>query len=391
VGGAAKFLAAVRPNFGGGDEMQNSKWMARAVCLLAVLVGAALPATALCCTTFLIARADRPIVGKSYDYDTGEGAVLYNPRGLAKQSLPGIPGTTPARWVSSYASLTVNQFGREFPVSGMNEHGLVIEIMWLSQSRYGAPDARPMVNELQWIQYQLDTRKSVAEVVAHADELAVLSVYAKVHYLACDATPQCAAFEFLDGKLVVTEPGDMVANVLTNNTYADSAAFLRKHKGFGGKRPLPKGDQSLARFVRAAAKVQEATKDTADPVGLAFGILENVAMGDYTKWNLVYDLTARRLHYRSRAQWDTKTVDLRLLDSPCSAPPLALNLAAPERGDVTKKLGPWIVEANRDLVHKSLVHIKDKLPPNAADMIAMFPESFQCQSPVPPTAGAEGK
>lgn len=47
------------------------------------------------------------------------------------------------------------QYGRNFPTGGMNEAGLVIELMWLDGSRYPVPDARPAVDNLQWIQYNL--------------------------------------------------------------------------------------------------------------------------------------------------------------------------------------------------------------------------------------------
>jgi len=60
----------------------------------------------------------------------------------------------PAKWVSAYGSVTFNQFGRELPLGRMNEAGLVIEIMWLTQTEYPHSDRRPALRELQWAQYQ---------------------------------------------------------------------------------------------------------------------------------------------------------------------------------------------------------------------------------------------
>jgi choloylglycine hydrolase len=53
----------------------------------------------------------------------------------------------------------------------MNEAGLVVEIMWLKESEYPPPDEHPTVNELQWVQYQLDNFATVTEVAANAERL----------------------------------------------------------------------------------------------------------------------------------------------------------------------------------------------------------------------------
>ena len=73
------------------------------------------------CTTFMLERGGDRVVGKSYDWHMGQGLVLVNKRGVAKQSLPAKPGDRPAQWLSRHASVTFNQYGREFPAGGMND------------------------------------------------------------------------------------------------------------------------------------------------------------------------------------------------------------------------------------------------------------------------------
>src|SRR5215468_3296311 len=78
-----------------------------------VLVGgAALARPAAACTTFLLERGGQRVMGKSYDWHMGQGLVIVNKRGVAKQSLPAKPGDRPARWISRHASVTFNQYGR---------------------------------------------------------------------------------------------------------------------------------------------------------------------------------------------------------------------------------------------------------------------------------------
>ena len=140
------------------------------------------------CTTFMMSKDGPVIVAKSYDWEHDDGIVHRNPAGLQKRGLLLSPDDRPLEWVSRHASLTFNQYGREMPNGGMNDAGLVVEIMWLSGAGWPSPDARPALNELQWIQYQLDMYTSTAEVVAAADQIRVAPIHGEVHYMVCDAT-----------------------------------------------------------------------------------------------------------------------------------------------------------------------------------------------------------
>ena len=81
--------------------------------------------------------------------------------GPPHEALP--PQEKPASWVSRYGSVTFNQYGREFPNGGMNEAGLVVELMWLDDTTYPATDGRPALDCLEWIQYQLDTAATLSD------------------------------------------------------------------------------------------------------------------------------------------------------------------------------------------------------------------------------------
>src|SRR6185295_11423871 len=98
----------------------------------------------------------------------------------------------PAHWTSKYGSVTFNQVGRELPYGGINEKGLDVEQLWLRSAQFPTPDSRPTVNELQWIQYQLDNASSVREVLASLRKINVVSRIAPIHYLVCDSTGECA-------------------------------------------------------------------------------------------------------------------------------------------------------------------------------------------------------
>ena len=165
-----------------------------------VLLSFSVPADA--CTTFWLSYQGQSYVGKNYDWDLVDGLVLINKKGMNKKALNFNAGNRAVEWRSKYASLTFNQYGREMPNGGMNSAGLVVEVMWFNKTLYPKVDERPSINELQWIQYQLDNYSTTAEVVTNAHKIRVAPIYAKVHYLVCDSGSSCAALEYVNHKLV---------------------------------------------------------------------------------------------------------------------------------------------------------------------------------------------
>ena len=212
--------------------------------------------------------------------------MIVNKRDVTKTA---ILDERPATWTSKYGSVTFNQYGREFPCGGINEAGLVVEVMWLEAAEYPAPDSRFGLTNLQWIQYQLDNHSTVEEVLASDAKFRIrFDGVSKVHYLVCDAAGECASIEFLAGKLVSHTADTPPVKVLTNSTYASSLEFLKQHQGFGGVLPIGHSQDSLDRFVRAADMLARFdAHDAESAIEYGFTILAEVAQGDWTKWSIV--------------------------------------------------------------------------------------------------------
>lgn len=331
------------------------------------------------CSTFCLDSGAGPVFGKNYDWDVPDGLVIVNKRGVEKR---GLTEDNPARWTSVYGSVTFNQYGREMPCGGMNEAGLVIELMWLDETEYPLPDARPSLQNLQWIQYHLDLSVTVADVIAGEGDIRIVrDEQARVHFLVADSSGACAAVEFVGGEMMVHTGDTMPAAVLTNDTYERSASFLATHEGFGGTAPVPLSRYSLDRFVRAAAAVSEYEPDAgSDTAEYAFGILGSVAQGEATQWSIVYDLRARRIGFRTWANPAVRTVDFGLLDFDCVSPVLVLDIDAGVSGDVTGEFEPYTTAANRRLVESAFRKTRFLAGASASvvDHIASFPDTTPC-------------
>jgi len=261
----------------------------RALLALA-LVFAATAADA--CTTF----CTRGLFGRNYDFEIGDGIVVVNKRGMSKESNT----SAPAKWTSRFGSVTFNQFGRDNATGGMNEKGLVVELMWLNETRYPAADARPELGTLEWVQYQLDTAATVADVIASGTKVRITERGAPLHYLVADANGDVAAIEFLDGAMVVHRGRQLPVAALANDPYDSSLAAMRRGAG--------------DRFARAAHALDGVTT-----VAGAFKVLDGVAQPT-TRWSIVYDIRNRAVSWRTSVNREPRSIRYASLDFTCATP-----------------------------------------------------------------------
>ncbi len=346
----------------------------RTLTLIAVTLALASPDAAACTTFLQTVAGQAPLVAKSYDWHDGGAMVVANKRGVDKVAL-ALGGGEPHAWRSRYASLTFNQFGREQPNGGMNEAGLVVEIMWLADSEPASPDARPTISELQWIQHALDRFGSVSELVASANQVRIAPIYAAVHYLACDATGACAAVELVDGAQIVTSDPGVCA--LTNHTLAAS----RRHVEAAGESADRGGVGSLSRFARVASRASTplGPGEPGAVVAATFATLDAVKQaGGYSKWQIVYDTGSLTAHFRTHGSSAIKSVAVTDFGTSCAAPVRILDIDHPTAGPADAAFVLYSSDANRRRVTSALGRLRVPLPGLVAGALSGYPESTTC-------------
>lgn len=327
------------------------------------------------CTTFCL-NGGEVLFGKNYDWMIGDGLVFVNQRGVEKSAFVS-GGETPARWVSKYGSVTFNQYGRNNPSGGMNEAGLVIELMWLDETEYPKPDSRPVVDVLEWIQYQLDISANVGEVVKNTEKVRIASTV-KIHYLVNDKAGNSATIEFLGGKTVAHTGEKLAVAALTNDTYEKSLNYS-KATSFD----KAKTESSFDRFTRAAQKTREFARKPRteqEAVDYAFEILSNVAQKSSTQWSIVYDQKHARIYFRSMQSANIKSINARSFDYSCGGAVRIFNVNSKESGDVSGKFADYTSKANRELIEAAFngTDFLKGVPAASRDELAKFPENFTC-------------
>ena len=290
------------------------------------------------------------VFGRNYDWITGAGMVCTNLRGLQKTSMKTSDGIT-ISWVSVYGSITFNQYGKEFPTGGMNEKGLVVELMWLDDTKYPEPDKLPAIGVLQWIQYQLDCCATIDEIIATDSKLRITSKDgAPLHYLVADANGNVATIEFLNGKIVVHKGNDLPFPVLTNNTYEQS---VKKTNGSNDKYY---SDNSIARFANACSMVKQfQSADINEPiVDYGFRILDKVAQPNWTKWSIIYDITNKKIYFKTADYSDVKNLSFSFFDLSCTSTAKAFNMNQQGKDDVDSKFKTFAIDEAKPILETAI-------------------------------------
>jgi choloylglycine hydrolase len=346
-----------------------------------------------CCTAFSLGDDDELYAAKNFDWSTGDGLICTNKRGLTKTAL-GTPEDNPATWQSEYGSISFTHWGYEFPTGGINEAGLVVELLAELSGRTEAPqpDDRPFINPLEWVQYQLDTAATVDEVIASDSVLriiagdSVLRVPLRAskramagHYFVSDRQGNSACIELLDGKMAAYTGDRMPVKAITNHLYKKSLRFLSLFQGFCGFLPVNySGEASLSRFVQAADMLRKYDNETtASAHAYAFDVLNETAQSS-TRWSIVYDISNLHVDFITDNNTENRSFDMSSFDFSCKTPALVLDVNASLEGDIFGIFQEYTTEINKQLIEKTWPEFFPSISLELIDSIARYPESFVC-------------
>lgn len=327
-----------------------------AFCLAALLMVSVAPPAQACTRVVYIGEDNTVITGRSMDWaeDMQTNLWLF-PRGIVRD---GAAGPNSPVWVSKYGSVIAA--GYDIGSSdGMNEKGLVANLLYLAESNYGKPNGKPALSISLWAQYVLDNFATVDEAVAYlkSDPFRVISPAlpngkpASLHLSISDASGDSAIFEFIDGKLVIHHGRQY--QVMTNSPNFDQQLALDSYwQQIGGLTFLPGTNRAADRFARASFLIKAiptaADKNyiTAVPnqkyeyqaVASTLGVVRSVGVPlgittpnqpniSSTLWRTVSDQKNKIYYFDSATTPNTFWVELRDLDFSPGAPVKKLTVA----------------------------------------------------------------
>lgn len=255
------------------------------------------------CSVFQIVDGEVVVIGYNFDWFKPINVHAFiNPHGADKVAL-AVGSDKPAKWTSKYGSVTFSGFGREFPFCGMNEAGLVVVQAWLGSTTYSELDERPSLSELQWIQYQLDTAGSVADVIASDTQIRI-SKYslAPLHFFVSDRSGETAIIEFIDGRMSVSSGKRMPVKVMVNTPYQQCLLDLER------------GEET--RFIEGAAMTKLWRPGSQSPESYAIATLEQLRR-EGTRWSVVFNPESGKILYQTSGAAKYDKIDASELSYAC--------------------------------------------------------------------------
>lgn len=286
------------------------------------------------------------ITVRSMDWFNDIGTNLWAfPRGIKRD---GAAGPKSIQWTSKYGSVVAAGFDAA-TTDGMNEKGLVANLLYLAESEYVKPinnDPRKPLSISVWTQYVLDNFATVTEAVEALRKEPFYVIPAMtpdgkpgtVHLAISDATGDSAIFEYVGGKLVIHHSRDY--QVMTNSpVYEQQLALNDYWKQIGGTTMLPGTNRAADRFVRASFYINAIpkTSDSNEAVAAAFSVIRNVSVPlgittpnqpniSSTLWRTVSDQKNKRYFFESTRSPNVFWVNLTDLNFAEGSPTKKLTL-----------------------------------------------------------------
>jgi len=344
-----------------------------ALALSAVMIAAPVADTATACTRTLFVGTDNTVItGRNMDWEEDMSSNLWVfPAGMKRD---GAAGAKSIQWTSKYGSVITSSY-EAGTGDGMNEKGLVANLLYLAESDYGKPDeTRPYLSIAAWGQYVLDNYANVDEAVEalKKEPFNILApslpngAQAVLHLAISDASGDSAIFEFVKGKLIIHHGKDYT--VMTNSPVYDQQLALNAYwKDIGGAVFLPGTSRAADRFVRASfylsaipkqsdphfiksvpqqsfayqavAEVMSVQRAVSVPLGVTTADHPNIAS---TLWRTVSDQKNLVYYFDSATRPNTFWVSLAKLDLKAGAPVKKLTIQNGEifSGEVATQFKP---------------------------------------------------
>ena len=314
--------------------------------------------TQACTRVVYLGKNGMVVTGRTMDWKEDLKSNIYVfPRGIERA---GADKGNTIHWKSKYGSVITA--GYDIGTSdGMNEKGLVANLLYLAESDYYRPnDTRPVMGISIWTQYVLDNFATVREAV---DELKKESfridapdlpngAASTLHLAITDETGNTAVLEYIDGNLEIHEGKQY--QVMTNSPkYELQLAINDYWKEVGGLNMLPGTNRSSDRFVRASFYIN-AIPQTADAkiaVPSVLSVMRNVSVPfgittpdkphiSSTRWRSVSDQKNKVYYFESTLTPNLFWLDLKKIDFSPNAGIKKLSLTNGEiyAGDAIKDL-----------------------------------------------------
>ena len=301
--------------------------------------------TQACTRVVYLGKNGMVVTGRTMDWKEDLKSNIYVfPRGIERA---GADKGNTIHWKSKYGSVITA--GYDIGTSdGMNEKGLVANLLYLTESDYYRPnDTRPVMGISIWTQYVLDNFATVDEAVKELSKETFRidapdmpnGAKSTLHLAISDASGNSAIFEYIKGKLIIHEGKEY--QVMTNSPSYEQQITLNNYwQQIGGLVMLPGTNRAADRFVRASfyINVIPQTDNQREAVAGVFSVIRNVSVPlgistptqpniSSTRWRTVADQKNKVYFFESTMTPNVSWINMKDLHFSEGASVKKLNLA----------------------------------------------------------------
>lgn len=312
------------------------------------------------CSIMALPFDQQNLVAHSYDipaaFPVRDAYLVVHPRGIMRCA-ECVSRGEPLRWTAKYGSVTIHLPCGEYPMPtpavpyGVNEKGVTAALLWLKGATFSKETIKPILTVNRWAQYFLDEAESVDEAIQLAASFEVGPLCygdceLPFHLFLHDALGNTAVMEYLEGRLLVYQGKKLPLPILTNSPYACAIESLSGYLPWGGECPLPSGESSEARFLKAASFIKDPLPltDSDQAVAYAFGFLGAIAKPPHlplpTLWSSVFDASHALLYFRDLYNQQLRYLSLKEIDFTAGRPESIQKLNGAGSGEVTRHFCP---------------------------------------------------
>jgi choloylglycine hydrolase len=290
------------------------------------------------CTRVLHVTKDHKYIltGRNMDWYVKYPTTFWKfPRGMKRD---GLTKNNPLQWTSKYGSIALVQtsFSQSATADGMNEKGLVANLLYLTETKYPKRDTskKGLASSL-YLQYILDNFATVKEAVDNIKKNSFQIVPVPIpnsphlptmHIAISDASGDSAIIEFINGKTIIHHSKKY--QIMTNSPTFEKQLSLNAYwEEIGGNTFLPGTRKSADRFVRASfynkmlpypksnreavAGMMSVMRNTSSPFGATDPKKPNISS---TRWRVIDDQKNLVLYYESTEAPNVIWIDFKKLD-----------------------------------------------------------------------------
>ena len=114
----------------------------------------------------------------------------------------------------------------------------------------------------------------------------------------------------------------------------------------------------------------------------AFSILDKVSQGSFTKWSIVYDISNKKIHFKTESHATIKTFEFAAFDFACGQPAKMFNINQDLTGEVSRNFTLPDKKIKRQIMDQVVAESSSRIQitKKEKEELLVFEEGISCSN-----------